>query len=98
MIRYNKYFISDLTVVWKALNLHKYSIARRKAPQREQSDREQIQNNKDLFDSVVEVLDTYHKQPGVVTIRSSFSCKKFAQSILLYVIFLLMLSTGKYWS
>ena len=75
--------------------MHKYALQRRKAPQREQSDSDQIERNKSVFDSTVQSLQTFHKQDQIKADRARFANTQFCLEAFPYLLFLILISVGK---
>jgi hypothetical protein len=78
----------------QALNLHNYYIQQRKIPQRELSDSLHIKLDKEIFDSTAETLQVYHKEPAIISRRTTFARLTVVTQSFFYLIFLILLSTG----
>ena len=93
MIRFTLIFCTDH---FKALNLHSYTVKRRRAPQREYSDETQIKNDKELFDSTLEVLGTYQKKHEIDKQRKRHANISFFKEAVPYLLFCILLSAGTF--
>lgn len=65
------------------------------APLREISDSEQIERNKNIFDNTVKTLEVYHKDKRIGGVRKAFADLKFVRESVLYLLFLIILSSSK---
>ncbi len=77
----------------QALDLHEYAMDRMKLPKREISDRDELKINEKMFFETADVLETYHQLPEIKNMRDKFANLYFLKESLLYLVFLVILTT-----